>query len=270
MPHHHHPDPPPEERERERKRKKKKRPHETDLPVPGGGTEWLVKTLKGIAPSTTLEIPPGIYDLPNLELVGLRNVTLQGKAGTVITGAGFSFADILNLALLGLTFRNYGQCYVQGGTGFRAENCDFDGSRHSGIVTAWVSKGRIIGCKSRNHKDHGFYPSEGGDDWEISGNTIENCQRAGVHCNAVPKRGRNYRVVGNTILNCRSAAIQFAGIQGGVIAENTLKGNGKEITLWDDGAGAAYACRDIDLTRQIAKHVQVGAGCENIRLPAGM
>lgn len=137
-----------------------------------------------------------------------------------------------------------------------ARGLQCNSSQGSGILTARMGLIKIRWCTARGNVEHGCYVSEGGDHIRIGGNApgqgndFRRNHRCGCQVNANPNRSRDVKILGNDCRDSFNAGVQLAGVTGGTVAGNRVRGCRFGTTVWDDGEGDRLACRDIDLTEQ--------------------
>jgi len=230
-----------------------------------------IQTVDGSADGVgndTIIVKPGSYvaggwiEKPNVTLRG------DGSGDVILDGAGSSYSRGVavnitrNVTLENLKIRNctaYG-IFAANVTGLTVRNCEVAFNASSGLLTGRVSGVLVENCRAFNNGSHGIYLSESGDRAQIRNNRMYGNQRAGLQINAnqggkVATDPRNdglswdCLVEGNVIFNNNvvgGSAINLMGVRNSVFVNNLLYANndGGGIALFDDGAGAAYACKN--------------------------
>lgn len=195
-----------------------------------------------------------------------RNITLRGVGDVVLNGSGatrddgISFSQTSGITLENLKVRNCRRMgiFVTLSSGLTIRNCEVSANTGSGILTGNTSDVLVENCAAFSNGSHGVYLSQSGDRLTVRGNRLYNNQRAGLQINAVQPSptsdpnsdslSKNCTVEGNTIYGngaVGGSAINLMGVQNSQIANNLIYNNlAGGIALWDDGAGAAYACKN--------------------------
>jgi parallel beta-helix repeat protein len=225
----------------------------------------LQKAVSVLRDGDTILIEEGTY--PAGAWIERRNITIRGEGAVVLDGAsttrddGLTFYQTGGITLENLTIRN---CRRMGvfcvlSDGLTVRNCTFTGNAGSGLLTGNTHNVLVDGCVSSGNTGHGIYLSQSGDRLTVRHCTLAANQRAGLQINAVEdSRGSTNPstdsiseecvVEGNTVLEngaLGGSAIQLMSVRRSLIANNLVYGNlSGGISLWDDGAGTAYGCKE--------------------------
>jgi parallel beta-helix repeat protein len=193
-------------------------------------------------------------------------VTIRGTGGAVLDGAGATAQDGIDLyeshgsTLQDLKFRNCRRVgvFIGESNGVTVRNCEITGNGGNGLLSGHSSDLLVENCTVASNGSHGVYFSEGGDRLRLLHSRLTGNQRAGIQINAHQEDGvtgdtnfdglsEECRVEGNTIAGngaIGGAAIALMGVCNSLIVNNLLADNlAGGMTLWDDGAGADYACK---------------------------
>jgi parallel beta-helix repeat protein len=196
-----------------------------------------------------------------------RNVTIRGEGTVVLDGAnaprdnGITFYQTGGVTVENVAVRN---CRRMGlfcvlSDGLTVRNCTFSGNAGSGVLTGNTHNVLVESCVATGNTGHGVYLSQSGDRLRVLRCTLSNNQRAGLQINAVEEsRGstnpstdsvsEDCLVEGNTVFGngaLGGSAIQLMSVRRSLVANNLVHSNlAGGISLWDDGAGTAYGCKD--------------------------
>jgi len=199
--------------------------------------------------------------------VDVPNVTLRGEGEVILDGSSSSQRDGLTVSeTSGITLENLKlrKCKRKGlfaalTQGLTIRNCEFANNVGDGLLTGNCSDVLVENCVAANNGYHGFYLSQSGDRLRMLNNRSYGNPACGIQINAVQPSpvasdpgqdglSKDVQVIGNTIYGCGSkggAAIHLMGVQDSLIANNLIYGNlAGGIGMWDDGAGASYACKN--------------------------
>jgi hypothetical protein len=235
---------------------------------------------------STISLPSGTYE-GGVRATGLRGITLQGSPGAVIQAAHLPYAlrfeDCIGLALRGLEIAG-------GGKGIfcpNSHNLLFEGlyihdTTGDGITTGKSKTAKARSCRFVRCGVHGLYYSDnGGGDYEVSDCAFDTCGGASLQVNAVPYPNArhagdtpavNVLLQRNTFTHGHGAAINLAFVQHAqVLANRILDGGHLGVALFNDDAGARYACRDVLLAEnEIANTrlaaVSIGPGSQGVTI----
>lgn len=214
----------------------------------------------------TLVLQPGVYTAGSWIYVGRVTIRGVGTGDVVLDGSGATAQDGINLyqshgsTLQDLKFRNCRRVgvFIGESNGVTIRNCEITANGGNGLLSGHSSDLLVENCTVASNGSHGVYFSEGGDRLRLLRSRLTGNQRAGVQINAHQEDGvtadSNFdglsdgcRVEGNTITGngaIGGAAIALMGVCNSLIANNLLADNlAGGMTLWDDGAGADYACK---------------------------
>lgn len=200
-------------------------------------------------------------------LVNKKNVTIRGEGAVVLDGAastridGVTIDQTTDITLENLKIQNCKRmgvfCVLSQRVAMR--NCELVANAGSGILTGHAHDVLVENCYSHDNIGHGIYLSESGDRLTVRGNRLFGNHRAGLQINAhqdSPNANdpsndslskevvvENNVITGNGTLG--GAAINLMGVQNGLLVNNLIYNNlAGGIALWDDGAGAAYGCKN--------------------------
>lgn len=263
----------------------------------------LIQAIKKLTPGDFIELEAGgTYaggDVPRtlvpIRIVGNGAVLRPNHQGE---GDGLAFykngpVEVLNLVCsdnkgYGISVIQCASLHLQGVTAER--------NGIMGILTSNTSDVLIEQCFcNQNGEQHGIYCSQSGDRLQLIGNVCTRNGRAGIQVNAVaghPKADPNWDsisrdvlVQGNKLVGNQGgksgggAALNFAGCTQLVIRNNKIVNHrgSHGISLFDDGAGAPFACHDVLIDGNTfgfapgkgQSCINVKAGCSDVRVGAG-
>jgi parallel beta-helix repeat protein len=225
----------------------------------------LAKAASVLSAGDTIVLSAGTYTAG--VWIGGSNVTIRGEGEVILDGAQGTRDDGLRAdGVNGLTVENVTirRCRSKGifmtrGSGLTVRNCVITDNPSSGILTGNVHNVLIENTVAARNGSHGIYLSQSGDKLTVRRCTLFSNGRAGLQINAVqesPSAGdpSNDSHSDNCLVECNTAyqngsvggaAYQFMGVRNSTIVNNLAYRNlSGGITLYDDGAGAAYACKN--------------------------
>lgn len=255
----------------------------------------LKRALSALRSGDTLVFRSGTYvgggylEVPNVTLRGEGTVILDGSSST--SRDGLTVSETSGVTLDNLKFRN---CKRKGlfaalTQGLTIRNCEFSNNVSDGLLTGNCSDVLVENCVAANNGYHGIYLSQSGDRLRVLNNRSYGNPACGIQINAIQESpsasnpeqdslSKDVQVVGNTIYGCGSkggAAIHLMGVQNSLIANNLLYSNlAGGIGMWDDGAGASYACKNdriyhntiLFAANQGRYGIMASAGCTGIEV----
>jgi len=251
----------------------------------------LKRASEAVRDGDTIQFHPGTYTAG--AWVYARRVTVRGIAdgSVILDGTGAEITDGLKLyqshgsVVQDLTLRNCARVglFVGESNGVTVRNCQFSGNASSGLLSGHSSDLTVENCTALNNGSHGLYFSEGGDRVRVSGSRLLGNQRAGIQINAnqddaltsdtnwdgvsTDCRLEDNLLYGNGAAG--GAAIALMGVCRSLVLNNLLYGNlAGGMTLWDDGAGEALACKGNGIYHNTVVST-VSRGYHGVKLEAG-
>jgi hypothetical protein len=224
---------------------------------------------------------------------GVRKLHLQAEGIVILTGgAELKIENCGEVVLEDFEVhksRTHG-VRVIGCESLRAVGLRLQSSTSNGLLTANTPHVEVLDCESRDSVDgHGFYLSQSGDHLLIRDCTAHGNARAGIQVNAVegrPKKrdvsrdgiSQDVQLLRNVLTGNQTryggAALNLAGCRGVIIQGNRIEAHrGRHgIALWDDEAGAEFACRDVAIEGNSVSfapgfgsaNVSVGKTCQRV------
>lgn len=215
----------------------------------------------------TLVLQPGVYTAGSWIYAAQVTIRGSGTGEVVLDGSSATAQDGINFyqshgsTLQGIQIRGCRRVgvFIGESNGVTVRNCEIAANGGNGLLSGHSSDLLVENCTVTFNGSHGVYFSEGGDRLRILHCRLTGNQRAGVQINAHQEdgvttdpnfdgRSLGCRVEGNSISGngaLGGAAIALMGVSNSLIVNNLVADNlAGGMTLWDDGAGADYACKD--------------------------
>jgi parallel beta-helix repeat protein len=226
----------------------------------------FARGVQALRSGDTLVLQPGVYTAGSWIYTSRVTIRGGGMGDVVLDGSGATAQDGINLyqshgsTLQDLKFRNCRRVgvFIGESNGVTVRNCEITANGGNGLLSGHASDLLVENCTVASNGSHGVYFSEGGDRLRLLRSRLTGNARAGVQINAHQEdgvtadsnfdgRSEDCRVEGNTITGngtLGGAAIALMGVSNSLFVNNLLADNlAGGMTLWDDEAGADYACK---------------------------